>query len=264
MNNDLLNNIKSDILKLNIPSRLKSNDFCGIIVEGRNNAPFEDIDAAIHSFRAFSEYNYPVFLFVSRFIDFEVINKLNNKYDNIFIHYINPLKNSFEYNQWMFNNCFRFIPSKFEKCLTIQNDGFLIKSGWEQFVSDKKFSFLGACWRSENEALSNFAKLKAIKIGNGGFSYRFIPDLLKCLDIIDEYGGQHNFFRGQLIDGKLMQNNSWLAEDLMFCSIGFSYDIFNPVTIEDCNKFSLEPITFDLYKDINNPKRPFGFHKIDE
>ncbi|MEK6879535.1 MAG: DUF5672 family protein, partial [Nanoarchaeota archaeon] len=104
---------------------------------------------------------------------------------------------------------------------------------------------------------------KPLRGVNGGMSYRTMTEVKKCVEYVNNKGGQHKYFSGVKINGEIKQNNSWLAEDLMFCSVGFTFDIFKEVPAQEAKKFSHEPIEYSLYSDKNNPSRPYCWHKCD-
>lgn len=254
--------IKQEILRTPLEEKRRNDEFCGLFVDGRAIS-FEQIDAPLHSFRAFSQYNYPVFVFIHMSTPQEVIDKIYEKYTNIHILPIPYLNGLEKYSEWMFNQCFYLFPEHYEKILTFQDDGFLLKEGWENFVSTGNYDFIGAVWHSDIQVLCNVNTLP-LRTCNGGFSFRNLVPLRKVINFVNENGGQHSFFKGLKINGEIRQRNSWLAEDAMFSSIGFSLGFFKSVTEDECNRFAKEPITFSEFKDYNNSNRPFAFHKIDE
>lgn len=264
MDFELLNKIKQDILNEPLIEKAYSEDFCGVFVDGTSKLKFENVDFSFHSFRIYSQYAYPIFLFISYSNSEDEICKLIEKYKHLNIILIPPLKTSFEYNYWMFNSCFQLVPSKFSKVYTFQEDGCLIKSGWEDFVTKGDYDMIGAPWKKDIQVLTKKGYLGPLRLCNGGVSYRKREKMIECSNLVQKEGGQLDFFCGICIDGQIRQNNGWLAEDAMFSSIGWGYDIFKPVGLLEAMEFSLEPITFSLYNSKADPLRPFNFHKIDE
>ena len=257
-----LNLIKQDVLKEEWSKKRSSNEFCGLFVDGTGKLTFEAADAPFWSFQCYSQYTYPIYLFVSSSNNTDEIKKIVHKYPNTKVYNIPPLKDSLKYNEWFFNYPWFLLDPKHTKVLSFQEDGFLIKSGWEDFVTKGKYNFIGASWRSEIQALAT-ETLKSTWGFNGGMSYRTTVEVKKCLQFVNDRGGQHKFFKGVKINGEVRQENSWLAEDLMFVSTGFTYGFFKDVSIEDAKKFSHEPIELGLYMDKKNENRPFAFHKVD-
>ena len=64
------------------------------------------------------------------------------------------------------------------------------------------------------------------------------------------------------IDGKKVSDGPFLAEDLFFSAFGFGSGIFEPVDLNFIDRFSLEPVPFELAVS-DNPLRPFLFHRVD-
>lgn len=253
--------IRDDLLKYPIERKQPNNEFCGLYVDGTGNLTFDLANAAFHSFKAFSQFDYLIYLFVASSNDDSEIKKILNKYPNTKVYGIPPLKTPLIYNQWMFNYPWFFLGNH-KGVLTMQDDGCLIQNGWEEFVTKGKYNFIGAPWRSEIQAIAK-EYLKPLYGFNGGMSYRTPPEMIKCIKFVNDRGGQHEFFTGVKINGEVKQENSWLAEDLMFSSVGFTYNVFKEVSVDEAKKFSLEPIEFDLYMDKSNTERPFAYHKVD-
>lgn len=259
MDIEKLNYIRKDILSCPLPHQAESNSFCFVYVDGTSNLTFEECNATLHSARLYSAFNYTIYLYVSVLNDKLEIDKIVEKYPNTIVYFINPLENSFHYNEWYFNTLFPSLPDYAERVFSIQSDGLLLKSGWENFVRDD--SYIGAPWRAEIEIMTNEGSFKSKnRVGNGGMAYKRRSKMLKVLDYVNARGGQHNYFRGIKINGKLMQNNSWLAEDAMF-SLGFEIGIFKLVSEEKAREFAHEPLELETY--ISKINLPYCFHKID-
>ena len=63
-----------------------------------------------------------------------------------------------------------------------------------------------------------------------------------------------------LEDGERVIEGRYVVEDAIFSYFGFGLGIFKPVTVDESQRFSVEPIKLEnFYK-----KENFGFHKIDE
>jgi len=254
--------IKKDILTAPIGLKRSSSDICGLYVDGTGKLTFDIADAPFHAFKAYSQYDYTVYLFIAGNNNKEEIKKIFDKYPNTRVYNIPPLTNALYYNEWMYNYPWFVIDPKHMGVLTFQEDGMLIKPGWEEYVIKGDYDYIGAPWKSEIQALA-VEYLKPTWVGNGGLSYRKIDSLKKCLEYVNNRGGQHKFFKGIKINGVTQHNSSWLAEDILFASVGFTYNFFKDVNIEEAARFSLEPIEFSLYMDKDNPLRPLGFHKCD-
>lgn len=254
--------IKEDVLKEELIPKKQSSDFCGLYVDGTGKLTFELADAPFHAFKAYSQYDYPVYLFVSITNDDKEIKKILQKYPNTKVYSIPALKNPIEYNQWMFNTPWFFLESP--STITFQEDGFLIQKGWEEFVTKGDYDFIGAIWKSDIRLLSDCFNYPATRFANGGMSYRKVNKMRQIIDIVNKNGGQEKVFKGIEIDGELKHTHWGLAEDIMFTWIGFGAGLLKTITKEECDKFSHEPIEFSLYMDKDNPNRPIAFHKIDQ
>lgn len=263
MDYEKLKLIKEDILKEPLILKSDSNEFCGLYVDGTGELTFELADASFHAFKVYSEYNYPVYLFISLENDKDEIEKIVKKYSDTKVYSVAPLKTALLYNEWFFNCPWFYIDPKYERVCTFQVDGAVISKGWESYFVNGDWDFIGASWRSDIKALAYNHELKTLKVANGGMSCRKIKSMIKVVQFVNKYGGQHKFFKGVQIDGIVKQDNSWLAEDLMACSVGFTFDLFKPLTEEESKKFGHEPIELSLYMNKSSPLRPMSFHKID-
>lgn len=254
--------IKKDILKESLIPKEKNDQFCVLYVDGTGNLTFEEADATFWGAKVFSRFDYTTYLFVSLSNDAREIKKIIDKYPNTKVHSIPPLKNALTYNEWMANAPWFLIPPKHEFCYATQSDGGLIAKGWEDYVIEGDWDYIGSPWRSDIEVLA-VEKLNTLRVANGGISVRRLKSVKKIVEYINSKGGQHNYFKGIKIDGEIKQQNSWLAEDAMLCSVGFTKGFFKELKEEDARKFGHEPIELSLFMDKNNPARPYLMHKID-
>ncbi len=250
--------IDETTLSLPIEIKEKSDKWSGVYVWG-DNRDFVSAEhlAPIHAFRAHSKYNYPIHFFINgtKTGDLDILLGL---YGNINVILIEPLTSSFEYNYWFINKLWHYIDSEY--CLTFQNDGYLLKSGYEEYVENNDFDFIGAAWSDEVKLRTKYFDLPAQRVGNGGFSARKPAKMMEVLNLVNGAGGQEYIVEGQFNDGQMRLKHSRCAEDAFFSSFGFGMNIFKPVTVEEANKFSLEPIPFEL---IGGSDSPFGFHRCD-
>jgi hypothetical protein len=249
----LLRKICLDTLCLDLIEKKQSDLFCGFYIEGRNREinTVED-ESAFRSFKIFSECNYPYFILSP---NGDNIFNNNPEYKNSRIHHVRiPELNSHDsYSQFMIKHCWEFIPKEFNNILFFHPDGFLIKEGWEHFVLDNRIDYIGGAWchtpriEAFHEGQWKLINLPAIQCGNGGFSFRrrsACEEISKNFSnlIMREYGRDDNrpppedLFYSHLINGTI--KGSRVAN------------------LQQCMKFSLDPITKDEY----NRKRSFGFH----
>jgi hypothetical protein len=149
MDYNLLNKIRADTLAVPLVKKPYSEEFAGLIVDGRNNVTLDSINPAIHSFRVYSKNEYPIILLLGYGTPQRELQIIQNSYSNILVYLIPPLDSILLYSEFMFNQCFRAIPEKFEKLLLLQSDGHLIQSGWEDFVNKGNYDYIGGTWRSD-------------------------------------------------------------------------------------------------------------------
>lgn len=262
MDLEKLNLIKQFVLKVENQPKEYSDEFAGVYLV--SNRPFdlqEDL-APNHAFRAFSQKEYPIYFFISPdAINSEFENFLT-VYKNIKVIQIPRLKSIYEFNNFSINNLLYSIEDKHENLLFYQNDGFLIKDGYEEKC--KEYSWLGASWKNKIQVIENVFNYPPIIYGNGGFCYRSRSKCLKVLDLVNKHGGQKEIVKGlKIFENPIRHQDGWfLAEDLFFCFFGFGSCIFKKVELDYIDSFSREPITLDEFN--KNPKPCFGFHRIDE
>lgn len=250
--NDVINT------ELDIKNKKESDDFCGIIVDGRdrNWNTIEDY-CTIKSFKLFSERNYPVFVFLHNNVGF-----LNNEFSlldqwRITLIEIPKLNNLFEYSKFCIKELYFRIPEEFENILTFQSDGFLYKNGWEKFVLNNNFDLIGSHWFhnasimfKEDGKYFDFP-FQPTNVGNGAFSFRKaskmrkISNMFSKLDLIEKGNPD---FKPPL-------------EDLFYFYFGYGSGICKKPTLEQACFFSRDPLDEKTY----NKKKSFGFHRpVDE
>ena len=253
--------IKDDVLRLPVEQKKYSDEFAGVYLHSNSPFKLEEHQAPIHAFRAFSEYCYPIYLFISLDAITPDVEKIIELYSPIKVVSIVRLKDIYEFNNFCINNLLYLIDSKHDRLLVQQSDGFLIKKGWEEKCYG--YSWLGSSWKDEIKVIENTFNYPALQVGNGGFGYRSKSKCLKVLDLVNKYGGQQKIVKGlQINENPPRQQNGWfLAEDLFYCYFGFGAGIFDPVSLDYANSFAKEPITLIEY---NRDIKPcYGFHRID-
>jgi hypothetical protein len=205
--------------------------------------------AALKSFKLFSKYNYPLYVFCHNPDNF-----LNNLIDldnwRIKVVKIKPLNSLEEYTRFCIESLYFWI--KEEKVITLQGDGFLIKSGYEDYLNRKDFDYLSAHWlhnariQIKQDGQWFDFPVESVNIGNGAFSFRKASKMREISKrfssyILREYGRN---------DDRIPQ------EDLYFTFLGFGYNILKKPQLEQCRDFCLDPIELSEY----NNKVCFGFH----
>jgi hypothetical protein len=248
---DFAGEVCFDVLNIPLEQKPDSDEFCGIYFEGRGREIncIEDF-AVVHSFKVFSKYNYPIFIFSPN-----SENLLNNeeKYKNCNIRHVKiPECNSHEaYSEFMIREIWNYLPLKYEDLLFFHPDGFLIKKGWDDFLLKKNWVYCGSPWL-HTPAIEYLDKngnwrdfLGPVRLGNGGFSYRKASF---CRAATYYYG---DF----ILREKFAPNNKKPPEDLFYSVIANNLTI-NVPTVEEANQFCCDPLTPEKYKSGNY----FGFH----
>lgn len=241
----------NDILSLKSKPKNSSNLFAGIFVDGRNREinKLEDY-ACFHSFYTFSEYSYPIYAFVYNTKSFLNDNlELIEKY-NIKINKIEQLNSLEEYSKFYINNVYFNLPKEIEHTITLQPDAMLMKSGYEEYLLNNNFIYVGSPWL-HMPAMEIYHEniwkqfLSPVRIGNGGFSYRKASFCKWASENFSNF-----IFREKFAD-----NDKKPQEDLFFSVIA-NYFKENIPTIEEASKFSIDPLDEIDY----NNKTSFGFH----
>ncbi len=261
---EFIRKVCGDILYYINPYKEESNEFAGIFVEGRNREIncLEDF-AAIHSFKAFSKYNYPIFCFVNNKENFLDNCSIYIKRNRINIIEIPPLNSLEEYTEFCIKKLYFMLPDWVENVITLQPDGMLLKNGWEDYIKNCNVDWLSSHWRHYAQIdwkIDNnwYIFTKKTAIGNGGFSFRkksIMIELSKAfgskLQDLREYGREDNRFP---------------MEDLFFCGImNTVFEKYFMPTLKQCCGFSRDPLDIEQYKDLLSGKDSFyGFHFFKE
>lgn len=249
---EFISKICYNILNEKVIKKEESNKYCAIFVEGRNReiGTLEDL-TALTSFKIFSEKNYPIFCFLNN-TNSPLLNSIAELY-RINIIPIKTLNTLQEYSNFMINEVFFKIPNYIHGCLTIQPDGFLLKSGWENFIEQNNINLIGAKWGHYtfldvlyNETYIPMA-FPPTNIGNLGFSYRN-PSI--CRLISEKF---KNITFKQHWD-----QPGHLPEDAFYCYLTYGMNICKKPTEDQANQFSIDPLTNQVYSNKND--LPFGFH----
>ncbi|MEK6884964.1 MAG: DUF5672 family protein, partial [Nanoarchaeota archaeon] len=208
-----------------------------------------------------SQYQYPLYLFISLDAVTDDVKKIIDLYSPITVVSIIRLKNIIAFNNFCINNLLYILHSKHEQLLTIQNDGFLIREGWEEKCDG--YSWLGSAWKDSIKVIENTFNYPEVIGFNGGCNFRRKSKCLKVNELVQKYGGQQKIVKGLQINENppRQQGGSFLAEDLYFSYFGFGSGIFEPVTKEYADSFAKEPITWEEYD--REVKPCHCFHRID-
>lgn len=250
----VMHRICSETLLTQNLKKESSDNFAAVFVEGRDRFvnSIEEL-AAIWSFKVFSKFNYPVYLLVNNDTnilggDQEFLNCLRIKVIKI------PELNSLDaYSDFCIKNLYtKYLPPEIDNLLHIQSDGFLMKDGWEEFVLDNGFDYIGAHFRHfpaiktiDDLGKPLFTEFKGRQIGNGGFSFR---KLSKMKLISEKYSNYKMIERGT--------ENKLPPEDVFFSFFGFNDSTLKLPSLKDCDVFCQDPLTLSAF--IN--KGSYGFH----
>ncbi len=142
------------------------------------------------------------------------------------------------YNKLLMDEDFWGSLSKYEKCLTIQDDGVLLRKGIERFM---KYDYVGAPWIDvpDNQYLKDH--VNSDLVGNGGLSFRTISLMKK---IVTDYKKEKK--------GLFYKNLNNIPEDVYFVKFLKKLNANMP-KMQEALLFSSEEI-------IGNDS--IGFHKI--
>lgn len=250
---DFITKVCNFILSQNNTEKQDSNIFCGIYIEGRDREinTLEDI-TALHSFKVFSKFNYPIYYFInndSNFIEeieYEGYIKNGCRIEIIKIPPINSLD---EYTNFCVKDLYNFIPKDYKYVVHLQPDAMLLKSGWEEVILNKNWAYIGSPWQhspaieyqDNNGNWRDF--MNPVRVGNGGFSIRRL----------DFCRAASNCYKDLRIREKYAPNNKIPPEDLFFSVLAYP----DVPTIQEANKFCCDPLTPEIF---NSSNIPFGFH----
>lgn len=250
----LINLVCNNILreKLDIDNKEKSNEFCGVFIEGRNREInyLEDF-AALKSFKLFSQFNYPIFLFINN--DSNLLEGNHWLIDKWRINVIKipEITNLQDFSKFCIKELYFKLPNWAENLLMLQPDGLLLKSGWEKYVKDNDFSLIGAHWQHytslqvKTDAGWQRMIFNPVYGCNCGLSFRKASKMRLISTKFDKY--------------TLRQiNDDNLSEDSYFSYLGFGSGLCKLPTLKECDQFSKDPITLEVYNDKSN--LPFGGH----
>jgi len=236
-------------------------EFAGLFVHG-GHKPFlySEHCYPFEAFRAFSKKRYPIILFYSDASDQDddsALREIVVRFAPVHVIPIPQIKTLTDYSRFMIREAFQKIDSKFEKILNFQKDGYLLKPGWEDFVNEHDFDYVGAPWLFElkkqwanydNGPICkcpkkyNIPEDIQIRIGNGGFSYRKRSKMLEVSNLVSDE------------DCNWVYDGESLPEDTFYSYFGFGTGIFKPVDYSTAAMFSAEP--YNIRKDT------FGFHRL--
>lgn len=253
---DFVNNQK-DIL-----SKSTNDEFCVTFVEGRDRVfgSYEEL-ACLLSTKLHSKFNYKTYCFIYK----DRINDFISFFDSFLPHAIKRLNinivpielidNREKLSDFMINKMVFLLGEEHKYYLNVQPDGFLIKRGWEDFYLGIGCPpFIGCHWQHSASILAQEPNTKkwfhldgkSVNLANGGFSLR---DIKSCRIASITLNGVTLAECGR-------EDFAKPPEDLYFCFTLYSMLGYNKPSLEDCRKFSLDPINRTQY--LNGDS--FGFH----
>ena len=226
-----------------------SQDFVGMYVHGGHEQfRIQDHEPAFASFRKFSQKLYPIYLFYAEAPDHDdsSMTELVKKYGPVKLIQIPVLKDIYEYSEFMFFDAFTQIPAEHNNVLLFQHDGFFKVPGWEEFITHHDPDYIGAPWRTGCDP-SKFSFKDGVNldvpadfepvVGNGGFSFRKRNKMLEVSSTLSK--------------GDVTWEGEGVAEDSLYCYIGFGKGIFKDISPDIAGEFSHEPY---------NTEYGIGFH----
>jgi Protein of unknown function (DUF5672) len=232
----------SDRFNYSYGEKKRDDNYCGIYFHA-NDSPFlmSEHETPIKSFRATSRYSYPIFLFYNIDAGGE-IETLIRKYDNIHVIAVSKMTRIQQFDDFFINRLFQSLHPRFNKTVTFHWDGFFLNPGWEDFLEQHDFDYIGAPWcrTARNTMVLPHAKKKypiahSTSVGNGGFTYRKRD---KCLEVVSR------------IDKDDIDWES-CPDDGFYSYFGFGLGIFKPCSVDVALKWAREP-----FFDFNS----YGFH----
>lgn len=246
----ILGKICFDTLNLKTPEKPSSSDYVGVYLDSRNRELrcVEDY-AAIKSFAHHSKYNYPILVMSSNsnnlLCDIDEFKKFN------IIHIKIPEQpNHDAYSLFCVRELWDYIPEKFRKILFIHHDGFLIKSGWENFIESIGVDYIGAPWCHSPmvESLNPDSPIcfPPVWVGNGALSYRNADC---CREVSRRYSALALRERGRV-------DNRFPPEDLFYSYFINGSRLGRVANIKQAMKFCIDPIILSEYEN----RVSFGFH----
>jgi hypothetical protein len=232
----------------------KNSEWGAVFIEGRDREvnDFESF-CAIKSFKLYSKFNAPVYVFLHNDQDFfgytyDLIDKWNIK-----VIKIPPINFLEEYTKFWINDIFNYLPRTFIHCLTLQPDGMLLKNGIEDYILSHNWNFIGAHFEhmpaievlDEDKAWKPF--LYPVYGFNGGFSYR---NLNFCYFASSKYNNLILKERGR-------SDNRPPMEDIFYSAINKAHSPSIP-TLKEADMFCKDPLTLAIWND--KQSLPIGFH----
>ena len=244
------------LVSQDIFSKTVSDEFAGMYVHGgEKEFKFEEHYAPFLSFRGYSKFRYPIYLFYADDAneDNEAVMRIKEEFSPVIIIPIPRLADHGEYSKFMIRQAFHEVEQ--EKIITFQDDGFFRKSGWEEFVNQYDFDYVGAPWPFlVNQQGSGYDQVcydpekygipkdVRVTVGNGGFSYR---KKSKMIEVASKVADQ---------DCNWKYDGNQLPEDTFFSYFGFGMNIFKHVPDDIASRFSREP----YHENVDS----FGFHRV--
>ncbi len=243
----------NDIIKEPIAGKPESSEFCGIYVDGR----LRDVNcledySSLYSFKRFSTYNYPIYVFLANPDNF-----LNNNYDlikkwRINIVKIDPIKDLEGYTNFCVKELYNLLPNNIRWGVTLQADAMILKNNWEMEIIKNNFTYVGSPWKHApsieyQDIKGNWHDFSyPVRMGNGGFSVR---DIKFFKDKFNEY-------KNWKLREKFAPNDKIPPEDLL-ASVLATHLNGNVPTVEQANSFCCDPLTKEMW---DNKTHKFGFH----
>ncbi len=259
---DFISQVCNYILSQPYKPKYMSNEFAGIFVEGRSRDFCLEDAAALYSFHSFSQFNYPVFCFLAdseRFL--RGINEFERERNidlNLVVIQIPALNSLEEYSDFCIKKLYFMLPEWVKNVLTLQGDAMLISEGWENWITDNKFEFIGPHFKHcpaidvyiNNEW--NPTNYQSLPFCNGGLSFRKVSVMREISKKFSNLKQRERF-----TEDKEPQ------EDLFYSFWGFNSKLCKLPTLKESCQFAIDPLDFNMFKEFKEGKRHFyGFHYL--
>ena len=242
-------NVCKTILSLQIYEKPNDDSFCAIMVEGRlRKLDTLEYLTSIWSFKTFSKFNYPVFVFCNTNIDCLGGDWTWIKENRIELIQIEPLNSLEEYTKFCIEKLYYLIPTHIDNIITIQPDGMLLKEGFEDWIINNEFDLIGSHWSHKTSLTSNgyHFPYPMVQGCNLGFSFRKAAKMREISNIFKEMKNLRQF------------GDTNCPEDVFYSYLGYGSKICKLPTLKECDVWAKDPLTIDIWNDKKN--LPFGFH----
>src|SRR5579864_2387194 len=226
--------------RLDLDAKLITDEWAYVFVEGRPDIEINYLEhfSCFKACKLYAEYNTPIYCFVNNTKNFLNNNKwLIDKW-KIHVIEIQPITTHKAFSDFCIHELYFKLPSNIKHVITVSADSWPLRSGFEQWILDNKYSIIGPALRHlpalDVKTTQGWQPmLFNVPIGiNGGFSYRnaslmrLIPEKFKNYKFKERFSA--DFER--------------VNEDLYYFYLAVGSGLAKCPTIEDCNYFGRDPL----------------------